>query len=169
MLPGSSAPLGRVRTGVAVRAGEAMPDIADGAALRATLLAASGIYFPDPKLATAGIHFVDVLRRLGIDDIVAARLSPHPNGATAMRALAAATGRGSSAARRSPRSGTRPVSCWSDRFPPEFELATVYTVAVSAGAREPVLARRFAELLSGPATRRGARERRLRMTVDAQG
>ena len=43
-----------------------MPAIADGAALRATLLAAAGIYFPDPVLATAGIHFVKVLRELGI-------------------------------------------------------------------------------------------------------
>ena len=38
-------------------------------------------------------------------------------------------------------------------LPAEFELSTVYTVAVCAGAREPVLARRFAELLGGPATR----------------
>src|SRR5512141_3236026 len=40
VLHGTSAPLGRVRTGVAVRVGETPPDIADGAALRAALLAA---------------------------------------------------------------------------------------------------------------------------------
>ncbi len=153
VLPGTSAPLGRVRTGIAVRAGDAMPDIADGAALRATLLAASGIHFPDPKLATAGIHFVNVLRKLDIEDIVAPRLRPYPNGAAAMRALAAATGR-------------RPIGCTQiteikyttgvvlvGPLPAEFELSTLYTVAVSAGAREPGLARDFAELLSDPARR----------------
>ena len=35
---------------------------------------ADGIYFPDPERATAGIHFAAVLRKLGIDDAVAARL-----------------------------------------------------------------------------------------------
>src|SRR5205814_4642734 len=60
--PGTAVPLGRVRTGIAVRAGEPLPAMVDGAALRATLLAAAGLYFPDPELATAGIHFVNVLR-----------------------------------------------------------------------------------------------------------
>jgi len=49
--PGTAAPLGRVRTGIAVRSGEPLPAIADGPALRATLLAATGLYFPDPELA----------------------------------------------------------------------------------------------------------------------
>ena len=153
VLRDSSAPLGRVRTGVAVRAGEAIPDIADGAALRATLLAASGIYFPDPRLATAGIHFVDVLRRLGIDEIVAARLRPHPNGATAMRALADANGRGHVGCTQITEIRYTPGVVLVGPLPAEFELSTVYTVAVSASASEPALARRFAELLSGPATR----------------
>jgi molybdate transport system substrate-binding protein len=157
VLPGSGAPLGRVRTGVAVRAGEPMPDIADGAALRATLLAAAGIYFPDPKLATAGIHFVNVLRKLGIDEIVAPRLSPHPNGATAMRELAAATGRGLVGCTQITEIKYTPGVVLVGPLPAEFELSTVYTVAVCTGAREPRLARRFTELLSG-ATARPLRE-----------
>ena len=153
VLPGASAPLGRVRTGVAVRAGDALPDIAAGAALRATLLAATGICFPDPKLATAGIHFVNVLRTLGIDEIVAPRLSPHPNGATAMRELATATGRGLVGCTQSTEIRYTPGVALVGPLPAGFELATVYTVAVSAGAREPDLARRFAELLSSRETR----------------
>jgi len=153
VLPGSSAPLGRVRTGVAVRAGEPMPDIANGAALRATLLAATGIYFPDPKLATAGIHFVGVLRKLGIDEIVAPRLHPHPNGATAMRELATATGHGLVGCTQITEIRYTPGVALVGPLPAEFELATVYTVAVCTGAREPDLARRFAEWLSGPEMR----------------
>ena len=54
------------------------PPVGDAAALRAALLAADAIYFPDPKLATAGIHFAKVLERLGIAADVAARLDPIP-------------------------------------------------------------------------------------------
>ena len=152
VLPGSSAPLGRVRTGVAVRAGEPMPDIANGAALRATLLAATGIYFPDPKLATAGIHFVGVLRKLGIDEIVAPRLHPHPNGATAMRELATATGHGLVGCTQITEIRYTPGVALVGPLPAEFELATVYSVAVCADARAPDLAMRFADQLSGAAS-----------------
>ena len=71
-------------------AGDPAPSIGDAAALRAALLAADAIYFPDPKLATAGIHFAKVLDALGIAGEVAARLRPFPNGAAAMQALARA-------------------------------------------------------------------------------
>jgi len=150
---GTSAPLGNVRTGVAVRAGETVPDIADGARLREALLAATGIYFPDPELATAGIHFIKVLRQLGIHDAVASRLRPFPNGATAMRELAMASERGQVGCTQITEIKYTPGVVLVGPLPPGFGLATVYTVAVCSGAREPDLARRFAELLSGPATR----------------
>jgi molybdate transport system substrate-binding protein len=38
-------------------------------------------------------------------------------------------------------------------LPPEFELATVYTVAVAGKAAAPDLARRFAALLAGDLSR----------------
>src|SRR5262249_29056749 len=62
----SAADLGAIATGVAVRAGDPAPAIGDADAMRAALRGADGIYFPDPKLATAGIHFAKVLERLGI-------------------------------------------------------------------------------------------------------
>lgn len=158
IVAGASAALGRVRTGVAVRAGQALPDVGDARALRAALLGASGIYIPDPELATAGIHFVEVLDRLGIRAEVAARLRPHPNGAAAMAALAAS---------REP----APIGCTQvteirytagvvlvGPLPAGFELATVYTAAVSATARDAALARRFVALLADPA-QRALRER----------
>lgn len=152
-VPGASVPLGRVRTGVAVRAGESAPAIGDGTALRATLLAANAIYFPDPRLATAGIHFVDVLRRLGIHDAVAPRLRAFPNGATAMRELASADGRGAIGCTQITEIRYTPGVILVGPLPPGFELATVYTAAVATGAREPELARRLVALLSGPSAR----------------
>ena len=56
VLPDTVAELGRVRTGVAVKQGGALPDISNAQALRAALLEAKEIFFPDPVRATAGIH-----------------------------------------------------------------------------------------------------------------
>ena len=83
----------RSQTAIAVRSGDPLPAVGDADALRAALLAADAIHFPDPEQSTAGIHFAKVMRDLGIWDAVADRLQPAPNGATAMRALAASTSR----------------------------------------------------------------------------
>src|SRR5262249_55873764 len=47
--------LGAVPTSIAVRAADPSPSVSDEASLRASLLAADAIYFPDPAKATAGI------------------------------------------------------------------------------------------------------------------
>ena len=105
----------RVATAVAVRSGDPLPAIGDKAGLAAALEAADEIHFPDPALATAGIHFAKVMRDLGVWDRVAGRLKLAPNGNTAMRALAASTApHVRSAARRRRKSAPRPASCWSD-------------------------------------------------------
>lgn len=146
------APLGRVRTGVAVRAGTPPPDVATPEALATALRAADAVYFPDPERATAGIHFVKVLRELGVHDELQPRFRTFPNGATSMRELAAA-------------SSSRPIGCTQVTeilytpgvdlvavLPARFELATVYTAAVSARAADPVLAERFIEMMVGPSS-----------------
>ncbi|MEO7336391.1 MAG: substrate-binding domain-containing protein [Caldimonas sp.] len=149
----SAAALGRVRTGVAVRDGDAVPAVDTPDGLRAALLAADRIYFPDPVRATAGIHFAAVLKRLGVHDELAGRFATFPNGATAMREL----GRSTDAA---------PIGCTqvteinytegvrlAGALPTEFELATVYTAAASKTAGDPALAARFVALLTGAASR----------------
>ncbi len=151
--PGTSAPLGRVRTGIAVRAGDRRPDIADGAGLARALTAAAAILFPDPQRATAGIHFVDVLKRLGIHETVAARLRPYPNGATAMRELAQSSESGLIGCTQITEIRYTPGVTLVGPLPPGFELATVYSVAVCAQAADPVQARAFAHRLAGPETR----------------
>src|SRR5262245_49561339 len=45
---GSAADIGIVRTSLAVRAGDPAPPIGDAVALKAALLVADAIYFPDP-------------------------------------------------------------------------------------------------------------------------
>jgi len=144
--------LGRVRTGIGVRAGDALPDIRDRAALERSLRAATDIFLPDPQRATAGIHFKRVLEQLGVFADVAPRLRPHPNGATAMRAMAQSH-------------GAAPIGCtqiteikYTDGvtlvgpLPKEFELATVYSVGVWSAARQPEVAQRLVRWLSGAET-----------------
>ncbi len=52
IVAGSIAPIGRVETGVAARAGEAFPDIHDRDALRPTLFAAPAVFVPDVTRST---------------------------------------------------------------------------------------------------------------------
>jgi len=146
------APLGRVRTGVAVRSGEPRPDIATPEALTASLRAARAVYFPDPQRSTAGIHFASVLDRLGLSAELALRVHTFPNGATAMRELAD-IGTGAIGCTQITEIMYTPGITLVGPLPDEFELATVYTAAVALRAVQPVLAQRFIDLLAGPATR----------------
>jgi molybdate transport system substrate-binding protein len=153
VLPDGSADLGRVRTGVAVRKGDPLPDIASASALRATLLAAEGIFFPDPQKATAGIHFARVLDTLGIRSDVERRLKTFPNGATAMRELAGAKGARLVGCTQVTEINNTPGVVLVGLLPREFELATVYSVGVCAAAASPDAALRFIELLTGEPSR----------------
>jgi len=153
VLPDSCADLGRVRTGVAVRAGDPLPDIASAEALRSALLAAEGIYFPDPQKATAGIHFAGVLDKLGVRGEVGPRLRTYPNGATAMRELAEAKGARLMGCTQVTEINNTAGVVLVGLLPREFELATVYSVGVCANAANPEIARRFAALLAGAPSR----------------
>lgn len=141
--------LGVVYTGVAVKKGDPLPAIDDAAAFKQTLLDARGIYFPDPERATAGLHFMRILDRMGIHSMVAPRLRPYPNGATAMRELAHAAGEKLIGITQITEINHAPALTLVGRLPREFELATTYTLAVTARAEAPEAARRFAEILSG--------------------
>jgi molybdate transport system substrate-binding protein len=150
VVPRAVAALGVVRTGIAVRDGDAAPSITDAAALRAALAGARAVYLPDPDRSTAGIHFAGIVRRLGIEDAVRARWRAFPNGAVAMRALADATEDGLLGCTQVTEiSYTRGVTL-AGVLPREFELATVYSAAVIVGARETAAGGRLVEWLGGP-------------------
>jgi molybdate transport system substrate-binding protein len=147
------AALGRVRTGVAVKAGDTTPDVSTPAGLKAALLAASAIYFPDPVRATAGIHFANVMRELGIHDELAPRFRTYPNGATAMREMAACAEPGLIGCTQITEINYSAGISLVGALPTEFELATVYTAAVGAGSVQTELAARFIAMLAGDESR----------------
>jgi molybdate transport system substrate-binding protein len=140
--------VGLVETALAVRARDSKIVVRNADDLRSALLASDEIYVPDTTASTAGIHVAKVLAQLGIADEVAARLKIHPNGATAMRALASSN-------------AERPIGCTqsteiigtegvqlSGVLPKTCELATMYTAGVTTSATSPIQAQILIELLA---------------------
>jgi molybdate transport system substrate-binding protein len=141
--------IGLVETAIAIRAGDPKVAVRNTVELRKAFLAADAIFVPDTRASTAGIHVAKVLQQLGIADDVAARLKIFPNGATAMRNLAAST-------------ATKPIGCTqsteiisasgvilSGSLPPGCELSTVYTAAVATQAADAEHAKILIDLLAG--------------------
>jgi molybdate transport system substrate-binding protein len=141
--------IGRVETAIAVRDGDPLASVHGAASLRAVLLGSDAIFVPDTKASTAGIHVAKVLTQLGITEEVANRLRIYPNGATAMRHLAASD-------------ATRPVGVTqsteiistegvqlSGALPRGCDLSTVYTAAVTTGAAHAPQAQTLIDLLTG--------------------
>ena len=153
VLPDSVAPLGRVHTGIAVRAGDTPPVVANRDELRRSLLAATGLYLPDPERSTAGAHFWKVLRELRIYDDVASRLHVLDSGAMAMRELGRSRELDPIGCTQITEIHNEPGVTLVGPLPGEFDLATTYCVAVATAARKPGIARRFAQMLTGPESR----------------
>jgi len=159
---GSEVPLGRVPTGLAVRSGESAPPIDTAEALRAAFAAASALYFPDPERATAGIHFAKVLTQLGLADATRARWRTFPNGATAMRELAASGPPGAIGCTQVSEILLTPGVTLLGALGAPFALATLYSAAIPANTAQPEAAARFIALLGGAA----AREQRRRCGIE---
>lgn len=147
---GTVTDIGPVATAIAVRAGDAAPPVGDVDALRAAFRAADAIFLPDIVASTAGIHAIGVIEKLGIRAEVETRLRVHPNGATAMRELAAST-------------ASRPIGCTQTTeivstpgltlvapLPPGTDLVTVYQAAVLTRSARTAEARRFMAVLTAP-------------------
>ncbi|MGQ0581324.1 MAG: molybdate ABC transporter substrate-binding protein [Reyranella sp.] len=147
----SAADLGTVETAIAVRQGDAAPPVGDANALRKALIEADAIHFPDPEQATAGIHFAKVLKDLGIDGEVAGRLHTAPNGATAMKALAASTARRPIGCTQATEILSTPGIVLVASLPAGCALATVYTAAIATKAQLPAEATQLVATLTNGA------------------
>jgi len=142
--------LGRVATGIAIREGLPFPRIDAADELRAALLKSDRLFLPDPQRATAGIHFMSVLRRLGVHEVLASRLSTHSSGAEAMRALAASRDGAPIGCTQASEILDTPGVRLVGPLPPGYDLATPYVAAVCVGAADAAAARRFVARVAGP-------------------
>ena len=149
VVPGSRIDLGRVGTGVAVRAGTPLPDVRNPSVLRGNMLAATKIVCPDPAIATAGKVVLNALDRLGIADQVRTRLQFFPNGYAAMAYLAQSTNMLEMGI-------TQITEIMANRgvtlvgpLPPELQNIAVYSVGLAAYSAHPERSQEFIRRLTG--------------------
>jgi len=149
IVPGSRADLGRVGTGVAVRAGTPLPDVRDARVLRGNLLAATKVVCPDPKVATAGKVVMGALDKLGIAADMKKRLQFFPNGAAAMVALS----RGTAALEMGITQVTEIVAnkgvTHVGPLPAELQSITMYSAGLAKRSAHPERAKEFIRRLTG--------------------
>jgi molybdate transport system substrate-binding protein len=147
--------VGHVKTGVAVRADTKVdPDIHDAASLKTMFLKASSIYCPDMKQSTAGLHVAGMLKQLGIWDDVKNHISEHPNGATAMRMMETSNDSDSIGCTQVTEIIYTPSVRLVGLLPKEFELSTVYSIAVPKRSTAPEAAKAAIAKLRSDANQR---------------
>lgn len=83
---GPTAPIGRVGVGVAVRPGVDTPDVSSAESLKAALASADSIVY---NRASTGLYVDQMLRKLGVFDLVDAKSERLADGASVMRRLLA--------------------------------------------------------------------------------
>jgi molybdate transport system substrate-binding protein len=151
--PGSRFDLGKVGTGVAVRAGTPVPDVSTADALSARLRTATRIVCPDPAVATAGKIVMGLLEKLGIADEVRERLQFFPNGYAAMAWLSQTRGTGELGITQVTEILPNKGVSYAGPLPEAFQQKAVYSVGLAAKAPEAALAKDFIARFSAPSVR----------------
>jgi molybdate transport system substrate-binding protein len=153
VVAGSRMDLGRVGTGIAVRAGTPLPEVSNRTALRGNMLAASVVVCPDPAVATAGKIVMQMMERLGILNEIGGRMKFFPNGYAAMRWLAASAGVNELGITQVTEIFPNKGVTYAGPLPDEFQAKATYSVGLAARAPGADLARAFIERLTAPAAR----------------
>jgi molybdate transport system substrate-binding protein len=148
--PDSIAPIGGVRTGVAVLNGAPAPKVQTADELAVSLLAASAVYAPDLRKSTAGAHVQAMLIRLGVESQVTPKVREFPNGETAMRQMVADGDQAALGCTQLTEIRMTPGIAYVGPLPAPFDLMTTYTATASAHSGAPDLARAFIARISGP-------------------
>jgi len=140
--------VGVVSTGVGVKAGRPAVDVSTVQALREALLAAGKVYVPDMRQSTAGQHMKAVFEKLDVYGAIQDRIHEFPNGATAMKALAAAPEDDGLGCTQVTEILYTPGVAVVGELPPECALDTVYTAGVAAASAQAALAGKLVDRLA---------------------
>ena len=144
LVAGSTADLAQSGVGIAVRAGAPKPDIGTVAALQRTLLETKSIAFT--RLGASGVHFAQVIERLGIADEV--RRKAHIGDAYIGEVVA----RGEAEMAVQQISELMPVKGIDivGPLPDEVQKISVFTAGIFRAARNPGGAKRLIAYLAEP-------------------
>lgn len=153
VVAGSRVDLGKVGTGVAVRAGVPVPAVSTAAALRSAILAGNTIVCPDPAVATAGKIVVNLLEKLGVAGEVRERLRFFPNGYAAMKWLAANGGPNDLGITQVTEILPNNGISYAGALPEAFQARTVYSAGLAQQAGEAALAAGFIGRYAAPSAR----------------
>jgi molybdate transport system substrate-binding protein len=151
--PGSRADLGKVGTGVAVRAGAPQPDVSSEPALRGNLLAARRVVCPDPAVATAGKVVMRTLEKLEIAAQVQPRMQFFPNGYAAMKWLADSWGALELGITQITEILANPGVTYVGPLPGTLQMKTTYSAGVAARATNAPAAKEFIRRLTSVSAR----------------
>jgi molybdate transport system substrate-binding protein len=146
--------LGIVPTGIAIPSKRTSPPpkITTVDDLRAAFRSAPSLYFPDMEKSTAGIHFMKVMKILGLDQELASRFKTFPNGATAMAQMALDSDTNVIGGTQTTEINICPGVDLIGLLPQEVELNTDYTLGICKNSINPDLAKHLADVLVGHAS-----------------
>lgn len=141
--------IGKMRLGVAVRSGGAMPDLTSVEAFRTLLLSAATIAYIDPNGGgTSGPFFEKMFVSLGVADAVHAKAVPCKTGSEIVRAVA--SGRADvGMTQASEMIGANGVA-FAGYLPETLNLTTVYSASIATRTANLKGAAAFLEFLAGP-------------------
>jgi molybdate transport system substrate-binding protein len=140
--------LAQMVAGISARVGAPKPAIADGAAVKATLLAAKNISYVDPAMGgITGVFFLQQADKLGIGNDVRAKAALQPNGTGVAEAVASGHAQYGVTliSEMLPNKG---VMVWP--LPDDLQMTTIYAAALSTNAENAMDARALLDDLRGP-------------------
>jgi molybdate transport system substrate-binding protein len=142
------ADLAQMVAGIGAKNGSPRPAIGDGAAVKATLLAAKNIAFVDPAMGgITGVFFLQQADKLGIGREVRAKAVLEPNGSGVAEAVAGGQAQFGVTliSEMLPNKG---VTVWP--LPDDLQMTTIYAAALSTNAENAMDAAAMLEDLRGP-------------------
>jgi molybdate transport system substrate-binding protein len=142
--------IGKMRLGVGVRSGTALPDLTSSETLRALLLSAEKIAYIDPNGGgTSGPFFEKMFASLGVADAVHAKAVLCKTGAQIVNAVA--SGRATIGMTQASEIIGGDGVAFAGYLPDTLNLTTVYSASIAARSANPYAASEFLAFVSGPA------------------
>jgi len=143
--------LGIVPTGIAVPKSRTLsiPSIKTIDDIREIFRSAPALYFPDMEKSTAGIHFMKVMKTLGLDEELKSKFRTYPNGATAMHMMSLDPDNNVVGGTQTTEINISPDVTLIGLLPDEVALNTDYCLGICNSSANKELATTLANILVG--------------------
>jgi molybdate transport system substrate-binding protein len=148
-LVSDEAVIGKMRLGVAIASGAAMPELASSETFRALLLSAEKVAYIDPNGGgTSGPFFEKMFATLGVADAVHAKAVLCKTGAEIVSAVA--SGKAAIGMTQASEIVGAGGVAFAGYLPTSLNLTTVYAASIATRAKNPRGAAVFLEFVAGP-------------------